>query len=162
MHDALIEKYAELMASLATLPDEIDDAQQKMSELQFEIAELEKVEATREAALLGQVEGKNAEQRKANLTLLKEKDASYRRIASDLAGLHGELQAVKDTVDHRQRQYGAVCYQTRLHAAFVNYLANAGAPVPATLPEIDFGKNSRPPASSLASPSADDAAAIGL
>lgn len=162
MQQKLIDDYKNLMHKLMVLPGEIDEAQRKVTERRMEIADLESSLAVRDAVLIGQIDGKNAEQRKANLTLRQENDAAYQRMTHDIAELRGELAAMQDTLTHLERVYSAVCYQTRLHAAMLNYLGSAGAPVRHA--ELDFTpiRSNWGTTTANGSVTAEDAAQIGL
>jgi hypothetical protein len=129
MQQQMINTYADLMTALDELPDSISLVQEHITALKLSAAEHERTLAQREAILIQQAEGKNAELRKAALEQLKTGDAIYRNELRHLLANQEELAQEQDALDKLTRQYGAVCYQTRLHAALLAYLGSAGAPV---------------------------------
>lgn len=129
MQRQMIDTYQNLMASLEELPDTMSLVQKQITDLRLQAANHERTLAQREALLLGQAEGKNAELRKAALIQLQAADRIYSTEQRLLLQVQEELSKAQDHMTTLERQYGAVCYQSRLHAALLAYLANAGAPV---------------------------------
>lgn len=129
MQQQMINTYTDLMTALDELPDSISLVQEQITVLKLSAAEHERRLAQREAILIQQAEGKNAELRKAALEQLKTSDIVYRNELRYLLANQEELAQEQDALDKLTRQYGAVCYQARLHAALLAYLGSAGAPV---------------------------------
>lgn len=129
MQDQLIATYSQLMTELANLPAEIAKAQEDLTVIKRQAAQTKETMAQTEAATALTIEGKNAEERKAKLTQALAATPVYVRLSNALRAETEEADTLANEVAALERQYGAVCYQARLHAALLQYLGNAGAPV---------------------------------
>lgn len=130
MHDQLLATYTDLMTSLEGLPQEIAAAQNDLSAVKRQMADSKTLLDTIEAQLSLSIEGKNAEERKAKLMQALAAHQNYQRLRQTMRKESEEADTLTNDVDALTRQYGAVCYQTRLHSALLTYLGSAGAPVP--------------------------------
>jgi len=130
----LIGTYHDLMAALDTLPDEIAACQRDLDAYRETLADVKADAESLERHLLREAGGysklgSNDGERKTALALLLERNADYREMEIAEARQQGHVTALTTELDHLTRQYGAVCYKARLHAALLNYLGSAGAPV---------------------------------
>ena len=161
MQQQLIDTYIDLMTSLETLPAEIAAAQSDLTKSKFSLSQCETEMDRIEAEQSLTVEGKNAEERKARLSLALKGHAFYAKIAAEALGWRKDIAALTNDVDNLTRQFAAVGYQAKLHAALLGYLAAAapGAPV-----DVSFGMgghtNNNHIGNGAVTPA--DAAAIGL
>ena len=160
MQQQLIDTYTSLMTSLETLPEEITAAQSDLTKSKFSLGQCETEMDRLEAELSLTVEGKNAEERKARLALALKGHAFHAKIAAEALGWRKDIAVLTNDVDNLTRQFAAVGYQARLHAALLGYLAAAapGAPV-----DVSFGMGSHTnnhTGNGAVTPA--DAAAIGL
>ena len=162
MQQQMINTYTDLMTALDELPDSISLAQEQITVLKLSAAEHERRLAQREAILIQQAEGKKAELRKAALEQLKTGDAIYRNELRYLLANQEELAQEQDALDKLTRQYGAVCYQARLHAALLTYLGSAGAPVRHEEMQFMPPHTAHKPANGDDRVTATDAAELGL
>jgi chromosome segregation ATPase len=163
MQQRMIDTYESLMTALDALPDEIGQVQEHITNLRLSASDYERTLTQREAILVQQAEGKNAELRKAALVQMQATDGIYRSTTQRLDNVQHELAEAQDSLSALERRYGAVCYQAKLHAALLGYLAGAGAPVKAA--EVQFmaspaGK--RNGVNGASQVSAADAAELGL
>lgn len=129
MQDQLIATYSQLMTELANLPAEVAKAQEGLTEAKRTQADTDKMLKQIEAAIALSIDGKNAEERKAKLTQALADDGRCQMVAASLRNVTTTVETLANEVAALERQYGAVCYQARLHAALLQYLGNAGAPV---------------------------------
>ena len=159
MQDELIATYTSLMTSLATLPEEIAAAQSDLTSAKIALGAAERELERIEAEILLTVEGKNAEERKARLSLALKGHAFYAKIAAEALGWRKDIAVLTNDVDNLTRQFAAVGYQAKLHAALLGYLAAAGA-VPVDVSFGMGGKSSAPATNGAVT--AADAAEIGL
>lgn len=160
MQEQLIETYTSLMTSLDTLPAEIAAVQSDLTKSKFSLSQCETEMDRLEAELSLTIEGKNAEERKARLSLALKGHAFYAKIAAEALGWRKDIAVLTNDVDNLTRQFAAVGYQAKLHAALLGYLAAAapGAPV-----DVSFGMGSNTnnhTGNGAVTPA--DAAAIGL
>ncbi len=158
MHAQVIATYRSLMTSLATLPHEIAAAQADLTVAKFDLATADKLLAEIEAAQTLNVEGKNAEERKARLAHELSLRSDYRATTSKRAEAQRTVNMLTNDVDNLTRQFAAVGYQTKLHAALMGFLADA---MPGQMVDIDFGM-ANTHTDNGAGITADDAASIGL
>jgi hypothetical protein len=156
MQQQLIDTYTDLMTSLATLPEEIAAAQSDLTKSKFSLSQCETEMDRIEAEQSLTVEGKNAEERKARLALALKANAFYAKLDAEALGWRKDMAVLTNDVDNLTRQFAAVGYQAKLHAALLGYLAAAGA-VPV---DVSFGMGKAQPANGSVTPA--DAAAIGL
>ncbi len=174
MHAQVIATYRQLMASLHTLPDEIAAAQADLTVAAAKVAELKRYIAnTQEAmdlrkaelAIKAATDGKNDAERKALLAGLVANDSASGRYRSSLLkdeslmiDAQRTVNMLTNDVDNLTRQFAAVGYQTKLHAALMGFLTDA---MPGQQPDIDFGM-ANTHIDNGAGITADDAASIGL
>ena len=135
MHDQLLATYRDLMTSLETIPHELAAAQDDLTAVKRQMSESKILLDVIEASLSLTIEGKNAEERKAKLSVALDTHQNYQRLRATLRKESEAADGLTNDVDNLTRQYGAVCYQARLHSALLTYLGSAGAPVPVK----DFG-----------------------
>ena len=159
MQDELIATYTSLMTSLATLPEEIAAAQSDLTKSKFSLSQCETEMDRLEAELSLTVEGKNAEERKARLALALKAHTFHAKLAAEALGWRKDIAMLTNDVDNLTRQFAAVGYQAKLHAALLGYLAAAapGAPV-----DVSFGMGSKSNGNGNGTVTPADAAAIGL
>jgi hypothetical protein len=164
MQDQILRTYHDLMQRLTALPADIDALQEALTTVKLQLSTSEKTLKDLEADLRLKVEGKNAEERTARLTQTLQQTAVYRRWSHAADTERREASRLQDKLDGLTRQYGAICYQARLHAGLMNFLGSAGAPV--VLPAAANGNPLDTDISFYptggAQVSAADAAAIGL
>lgn len=157
MQQQLIDTYTDLMASLATLPEEIAAAQSDLTNVKLALGAAERDLERIEAEILLTVEGKNAEERKARFALTCQENIFHRAQSAEARAGRDAIARLTNDVDSLTRQFAAVGYQAKLHAALLGYLAAAGA-VPV---DVSFGMGGKAqPANGSVTPA--DAAAIGL
>lgn len=134
MHDQLIATYNELMQSLDELPGQIASAQDRLNAFKRDGQELAKIGEEAEHDFIARAGGwkaLGANDKERELAV-----AAYRResMYPHNSKVYSNTAAIDDAaklVSYLERRYGAVCYQARLHAALLQYLGQAGAPVPA-------------------------------
>lgn len=159
----VIDAYKALMANLAELPSEIRVAQTDLTEAKRQLAATEKLLKERELVLKGDAQGKNADERAAALIAILAQDAIYRQLSKNQEREAKGVDAITIEMDTLQRQYGAVCYQARLHAALLQYLGSAGAPVEDINPDVEFYPSDHSAQNGTnGHVSGEDAAEIGL
>lgn len=144
MQQQLIDTYAGIMASLATLPDEIAGYQSDLTEAKLRKAETDKQLARIEAGIVAEAGGwkalgSNEKERELALPALLRKSGGWAALDAELTTLTRTVAEMADELSATERQYGAVCYMAKLHGALLSYLGNAGAPVgDVALPTADF------------------------
>lgn len=157
MQDELIATYTNIMTSLDNLPAEIAAAQSDLTSVKINLGAAERELERIEAEILLTVEGKNAEERKARFQLTCTENIFHRAQNAEARAGRDAIARLTNDVDNLTRQFAAVGYQAKLHAALLGYLAAAGA-VPV---DVSFGMGSKAqPANGSVTPA--DAAAIGL
>lgn len=165
MHQQLISQYANTMASLDNLPGAIAAVQTDLNAAKAQLATSERTLADIEAQTALNVEGKNAEERKARLGLALKTDAVYIRWDKAAALERADVARLTTEFDRLSREFAAVGYAARLTAAAMEMLAAMG---PNKAQDIDF--NMGPVAKSAAGRingsnghmTAADAAEVGL
>lgn len=138
MHSNLLATYNDLMSSLAALPEEIALAQGDLTEVKRQIGDSKTLLDSIEASLSLTIEGKNAEERKARLMQALETHQNYQRIKAALRKESAQADGLANDVDSLTRQYGAVSFQARLHAALLTYLGNASVHIAALGNDVLF------------------------
>ena len=126
MHQQLINQYIDIMASLANLPGEIAAAQTDLNAAKAQLATSDRTLADIEAQTALNVEGKNAEERKARLTQALKADAVYVRWSKAADVERSDVAKLSNDVDMLTRQFAAVGYAARLTAATMEMLAAMG------------------------------------
>ena len=167
MHQQLIDTYTNIMADLRNLPAAIAAAQTDLNAAKLQLATSERTLADIEAQTALNVEGKNAEERKARLTQVLKADAVYVRWAKAADVERADVAKLTNDVDMLTRQFAAVGYAARLTAATMEMLAAMG---PNKAGDIEFhmdasGKSAAQVArinGSNGTITAQDAADIGL
>jgi len=168
MHQDLINAYTSIMANLANLPGEIAAVQTDLNAAKLQLATSERTLADIEAQTSLNVEGKNAEERKARLGLTLKGDAVYVRWDKAATVERADVAKLTTEYDRLGREFAAVGYAARLTAAAMEMLAAMG---PNKAGDIDFrmdtaGKSAAQVAritnGSNGHATADDAASIGL
>jgi hypothetical protein len=167
MHQQLIDTYTNIMADLGNLPGEIATAQMDLNAAKTQLATSDRTLADIEAQTALNVEGKNAEERKARLTQALKADAVYVRWSKAADVERADVAKLTNEVDMLTRQFAAVGYAARLTAATMEMLAAMG---PNKAGDIEFhmdasGKSAAQIArvnGSNGTITAQDAADIGL
>jgi len=126
MHQQLVSQYADIMASLANLPGEIAAVQTDLNAAKAQLATSDRTLADIEAQTALNVEGKNAEERKARLTQALKADAVYVRWSKAADVERSDVAKLSNDVDMLTRQFAAVGYAARLTAATMEMLAAMG------------------------------------
>jgi len=126
VHQQLISQYANIMASLDNLPGEIAAVQTDLNAAKAQLATSERTLADIEAQTALNVEGKNAEERKARLTQALKADAVYVRWSKAADVERSDVAKLSNDVDMLTRQFAAVGYAARLTAATMEMLAAMG------------------------------------
>ncbi len=126
MHQQLVNQYADIMASLANLPGEIAAVQTDLNAAKMQLATSDRTLTDIEAQTALNVEGKNAEERKARLTQTLKADAVYVRWSKAADVERAEVAKLANDVDMLTRQFAAVGYAARLTAATMEMLAAMG------------------------------------
>ena len=135
MHQELVSQYADIMASLANLPGEIAAVQTDLNAAKAQLATSDRTLADIEAQTALNVEGKNAEERKARLSQALKADAVYVRWSKAADVERADIAKLTNKVDMLTRQFAAVGYAARLTAAAMEMLAAMG---PNTAQDISF------------------------
>jgi len=135
MHQQLIDRYTDIMASLATLPGEIAAVQTDLNAAKAQMATSDRTLADIEAQTALNVEGKNAEERKARLTQALKADAVYVRWAKAADVERADIAKLTTEYDCLTREFAAVGYAARLTASAMEMLAAMG---PAKAADINF------------------------
>ena len=126
MHQQLINQYADIMASLDNLPGEIAAVQTDLNAAKAQLATSDRTLADIEAQTALNVEGKNAEERKARLSQVLKADAVYVRWSKAADVERADIAKLTNDVDMLTRQFAAVGYAARLTAATMEMLAAMG------------------------------------
>ena len=126
MHQQLINQYTDIMASLANLPGEIAAVQTDLNAAKAQLATSDRTLADIEAQTALNVEGKNAEERKARLSQALKTDAVYVRWSKAADVERADVAKLTNDVDMLTRQFAAVGYAARLTAATMEMLAAMG------------------------------------
>ena len=126
MHQQLIDTYTNIMADLGNLPGEIQACQTDLNAAKAQLATSERTLADIEAQTALNIEGKNAEERKARLTQALKADAVYVRWAKAADVERADVAKLANDVDMLTRQFAAVGYAARLTAATMEMLAAMG------------------------------------
>ena len=164
MHQQLISQYTDIMASLANLPGEIAAVQTDLNAAKAQLATSDRTLADIEAQTALNVEGKNAEERKARLSQALKADAVYIRWDKAAAVERADIAKLTTEYDRLTREFAAVGYAARLTAAAMEMLAAMG---PNTAQDVQFnmdaaGKSAAVLNASNGHVTAQDAADIGL
>lgn len=125
MQKELIQTYTDIMARLTALPPAIEQVQVELTAARLDLDRDERAVKDIEATTRG--EGKNDEERKAAKAAALKADAVYGRWAKAADAGRREVAVLTDQVDSLTRQFAAAGYQSKLHAALLAYLAEAGA-----------------------------------
>lgn len=128
--EAITRKYLELMDSLSEIPHELAEAEEEEAHLRSSISRNQRTLEEREALVVMKeggwgALGKNEGDRKYRLKQLLIEDAQYQRMAEAIEDEQQTLAEVQVSAEALRRQYGAVTYQARLHAAYMAYMAGA-------------------------------------
>ena len=164
MHQQLINQYTDIMASLANLPGEIAAVQTDLNAAKAQLATSDRTLADIEAQTALNVEGKNAEERKARLSQALKADAVYIRWDKAAAVERADIAKLTTEYDRLTREFAAVGYAARLTAAAMEMLAAMG---PNTAQDVQFnmdaaGKSAAVLTGSNGHMTAQDAADLGL
>ena len=164
MHQQLIDTYTNIMADLRNLPAEIAAAQTDLNAAKMQLATSERTLADIEAQTALNVEGKNAEERKARLAQTLKADAVYVRWSKAADTERADVAKLTTEYDMLVRQFAAVGYAARLTAATMEMLAAMG---PNKAQDIEFhmdaaGKSAKVLNGSNGTITPEDAAQIGL
>ena len=164
MHQQLINQYTDIMASLANLPGEIAAVQTDLNAAKAQLATSDRTLADIEAQTALNVEGKNAEERKARLSQALKADAVYIRWDKAAAVERADIAKLTTEYDRLTREFAAVGYAARLTASMAEMLAAMG---PNTAQDVQFnmdaaGKSAAVLNASNGHVTAQDAADIGL
>ena len=139
MHQQLVSQYADIMASLANLPGEIAAVQTDLNAAKAQLATSDRTLADIEAQTALNVEGKNAEERKAKLTQALKADPVYVRWAKAADVERADIAKLTTEYDRLTREFAAVGYAARLTAATMEMLAAMG---PNKAGDIEFHMDS--------------------
>jgi uncharacterized protein with NAD-binding domain and iron-sulfur cluster len=158
MQAQLIQTYQQLMTELHNLPNEIATVQTDLNAAKMQLSASEKTLADIEAQTALNVEGKNAEERKARLAQTLKLDAVYVRWSKAADIERADVANLTNNYDLLVRQFAAVGYAAKLHAGLLTYLAESGAI--SSVGDINFGMGK--PQGSNGHMTAADAADLGL
>ena len=141
MHEQLMQTYADIMASLAQLPDDIAGYQSDLTDAKLRKVEVERELDRQDAALINAAGGykglgSNEKERELALDGLRAKSNQWQGVNGELSTLTRTVAEMTDELNAAERQYGAVCYMARMHAALLTYLGSAGPVTPVTLPDF--------------------------
>ena len=164
MHQQLIAEYMHLMVSLDNLPGEIAAVQTDIAAAKAQLATSDRTLADIEAQTALNVEGKNAEERKARLTQALKADAVYVRWSKAADVERADIAKLTTEYDRLTREFAAVGYAARLTASMAEMLASMG---PNKAQDVQFnmdaaGKSAAVLNGSNGHVTAQDAADIGL
>ena len=164
MHQQLINQYTDIMTSLANLPGEIAAVQTDLNAAKMQLAVSDRTLADIEAQTALNVEGKNAEERKARLTTALKADPVYVRWAKAADVERADIAKLTTEYDRLTREFAAVGYAARLTASAMEMLAAMG---PNKAQDVQFnmdasGKSAAVLNGSNGHVTAQDAADIGL
>ena len=126
MHQQLINQYTDIMASLANLPGEIAAMQTDLNAAKAQLATSDRTLADIEAQTALNVEGKNAEERKARLSQVLKADAVYVRWSKAADVERADIARLTTEYDRLTREFAAVGYAARLTASMAEMLASMG------------------------------------
>jgi hypothetical protein len=126
MHQQLVSQYADIMASLANLPGEIAAVQTDLNAAKAQLSTSDRTLADIEAQTALNVEGKNAEERKARLGLTLKADAVYIRWAKAADVERADIARLTTEYDRPSREFAAMGYAARLTASTMEMLAAMG------------------------------------
>jgi len=135
MHQQLIDRYIDIMASLDKLPGEIAAVQTDLNAAKTQLVNSERTLADIEAQTALNVEGKNAEERKAKLSQVLKADPVYVRWSKAADVERADVAKLINEVDMLTRQFAAIGYAARLTAATMEMLAAMG---PNKVGDIEF------------------------
>ena len=164
MHQQLIDTYANIMADLGNLPGEIAAVQTDLNAAKLQLATSERTLADIEAQTALNVEGKNAEERKARLTQALKADAVYVRWSKAADTERADVAKLTTEYDRLTREFAAVGYAARLTASMAEMLAAMG---PSKAQDVQFNMDAAGKSAALVNGSnghvtAQDAAEAGL
>jgi hypothetical protein len=168
MKEQILQQYKALMVSLSNLPNDIHAAQSDLNKAKRTAADTKRLLDETETMTVAGAEGSNAEKRKADVAVKLANNQAYQRLMTAYLKEQAEVETLTNEVDMLIRQYGAVSFQARLHAALMTYLGNAGAPVTVlptdSLDDVVFQSTNNAPrtANGNSYVTAEDAAQIGL
>ena len=160
MQAQLIQTYLDLMARLDTLPKEIAAVQTDLNAAKMQLSTSEKTLADIEAQTALNVEGKNAEERKARLAQTLKLDAVYVRWAKAADLERQDVAKLTTELDMLVRQFGAVGYAAKLHAELMAFLGSSGAI--STVGDINFNMGTKANGNGAGYMTSADAAELGL
>lgn len=160
MQAQLIQTYQQLMTELHNLPNEIATVQTDLNAAKMQLSASEKTLADIEAQTALNVEGKNAEERKARLAQTLKLDAVYVRWSKAADIERADVANLTNNYDLLVRQFAAVGYAAKLHAGLLNYLAAAGAV--SSVGDINFNMGMKANGNGAGHITAADAADLGL
>lgn len=131
MYDRMIATYTDLMDKLNDLPAEVALDEDEMLQLKRSIAPLEDAMEQRRIELIFAAGGwaalgKNEGERSMAEKKMLGEDDIYQRISTSLTNLRIDIDVTAQRIKDSERRYGAVCYQARLTAAFMGFIAGAG------------------------------------
>jgi hypothetical protein len=130
MQREIIAAYADIMERLSVLPDQIAAVQTDLNAAKMQLSASEKTLEDIEAQTALNVEGKNAEERKARLAATLKTDAVYVRWAKAAAVERQDVARLTNDVAMLTNHFAAAGYQARLHSGLMNFLAASGAVTP--------------------------------
>ena len=164
MHQQLINQYTDIMPTLDSLPGEIAAVQTGLNAAKMQLATSDRTLADIEAQTALNVEGKNAEERKARLTQALKADAVYVRWAKAADVERADSAKLTTECDRLTREFAAVGYAARLTASMAEMLAAMG---PNKAQDVQFnmdaaGKSAAVLTGSNGHMTAQDAADLGL
>ena len=160
MQAQILATYADLMTRLDTLPKEIAAVQTDLNAAKMQLATSEKTLADIEAQTALNVEGKNAEERKARLAQALKADAVYVRWAKAADVERQDVAKLTTELDLYIRQFGAVGYAAKLHAELMGFLGSSGAI--SAVGDINFNMGKPVNGNGAGHMTAADAAELGL
>ena len=159
MHEQIVSTYRSLMTSLATLPDEIGTAQADLTDAKIALVSIDKALDAVEAETALTIEGKNAEERKARLTQTLRTLPAYVGAERIAIAQRSAVAGLTNDVDNLTRQFVAVGYAAKLHAALMAYLTEAA---PGKEFNVTFGADNAIAVNGNGNITAADAAELGL
>lgn len=141
MHEQLMQTYADIMASLAQLPDDIAGYQSDLTDAKLRKVEVERELDRLDATIINTAGGykglgSNEKERELALDNLRRTYPMWKQLDGELSTLTRTVAEMTDELNAAERQYGAVCYMARMHAALLTYLGSAGPVTAVTLPDF--------------------------
>jgi hypothetical protein len=124
MQQQLIATYNDLMSKLGSLPVAIEQVQIELTAAKLDLERDEK--ALKDIEVNTRGEGSNDDQRKADKAAKLKADIAYARFAQAADAGRREVAVLAAQVDSLTRQYSAVTYQAKLHAALLEMVTGAG------------------------------------